>query len=128
MLMKSKSDLSKWTDQLIYVSLEYPMLNSLLYSLLNSWMQQWIQQWIQQTMTKGLKNIFCFTWIVTSFDVSCLDFYQNVKKVWFWWPQGQKKAQNCWSFWHWKFSKYFTFWVKNFQTWENHFSRWIRQF
>ena len=47
---------------------------------------------------KGFKKKFCFTWIVTSFDVSCLDFYQNVKKVWFSWPQGQKKAQNCWEF------------------------------
>ena len=69
------------------------MLNSLLYSLLNSWMQQWIQQWIQQTMTKGFKKIFCFTWIVTSFDASCLHFYQNVKKVWFSWSQGQKRPK-----------------------------------
>ena len=49
---------------------------------------------------KGFKKKFCFTWIITYFDVSCLDFYRIVKKVWFSWPQGQKKTQNCWSFWH----------------------------
>ena len=42
---------------------------------------------------KGFKKSFCFTWIVTSFDVSCLDFYQNVKKVSFSWPKGQKRSK-----------------------------------
>ena len=41
------------------------------------------------------KNIFCT--IVTSIDASCLDLYQNVKKVLSSWPKSLKMSSNFFS-------------------------------
>ena len=77
---------------------------------------------------KGFKKIILFHLDCYFFWCVLLRFLPKCQKSLVFMAARPKKAQNCWSFWHWKFSKYFTFWVKNFQTWENHFSRWIRQF